>query len=142
MTETHRGACFCGAVEIEATGAPKEMGYCHCRSCRSYSGGPVTAFILWDSGKVKVTKGAELLGRFNKTGMSDRRFCTQCGGHIMTDHPTLGLTDIYAAVIPGVAFRPAIHLNYAETVLPIKDGLLKLKDFPVEVGGSGETVSE
>ena len=23
------------------------MGYCHCRSCRSWSGGPVNAFSLW-----------------------------------------------------------------------------------------------
>ncbi len=30
MTDTHTGACFCGAVEIEVTGAPEAMGYCHC----------------------------------------------------------------------------------------------------------------
>mgnify|MGYP006899058352 CR=1 FL=1 len=29
----------------------------------------------------------------------------------------------------------------AETVLPMKDGLPKLKDFPAEFGGSGETVA-
>ena len=29
------------------TGAPEGMGYCHCRSCRSWSGGPVNAFTLW-----------------------------------------------------------------------------------------------
>src|SRR3569833_2373880 len=41
------GGCFCGAVEIEVSGAPEAMGYCHCRSCRSWSGGPVNAFSLW-----------------------------------------------------------------------------------------------
>jgi hypothetical protein len=60
----------------------------------------------------------------------------------MTDHPTLGLTDVYAATIPSVAFTPGVHVNYAETVLPIKDGLPKLKDFPAEFGGTGETVPE
>jgi hypothetical protein len=35
-----------------------------------------------------------------------------------------------------------VHLNYAETILPMKDGVLKLKDFPAEIGGSGETVPE
>jgi hypothetical protein len=35
-----------------------------------------------------------------------------------------------------------VHLNYAETVLPMKDGLPKLKDFPVEIGGSGESILE
>jgi hypothetical protein len=141
MADSHKGICFCGAVEIEVTGAPLEMGYCHCHSCRLYSGGPITAFALWEAENVKVTRGAEFLGRFNKTGMSDRHFCTTCGGHIMTGHPALGLADVQPAVIAGLAFRPTVHLNYAETVLPLKDGLLKLKDFPAAVGGSGETVA-
>ena len=102
----------------------------------------MNAFTLWKPEHVKVTKGAKFLGRFNKTGMSDRQFCTKCGGHIMTDHPTFGLTDVYAAVIPDMTFKPAVHLNYAETVLPMKDGLPKLKDFPKELGGSGETLPE
>jgi hypothetical protein len=37
---------------------------------------------------------------------------------------------------------PAVHLNYVETVLPMRDQLPKLKDFPVEAGGSGELVAE
>jgi hypothetical protein len=142
MAETHRGSCFCGAVAIEVTGAPLEMGYCHCSSCRAFSGAPVNAFTLWKPEDVKVTKGAEFLGRFNKTEFSERRFCTKCGGHVMVHHPGLGLTDVYAAVIPTLTFIPAVHLNYAETVLPMKDGLPKLRDFPAQVGGSGATVPE
>ncbi len=94
MADTHRGTCFCGAVEIEATGAPLEMGYCHCASCRHYSGAPLSAFLLWRAEDVRVVRGAEHLGRFNRTGMSDRRHCTRCGGHVMTAHPGLGLTDV------------------------------------------------
>jgi hypothetical protein len=60
----------------------------------------------------------------------------------MTDHPHWKLTDVYAATIPSVPFEPALHVNYAETVLPMKDGLPKLKDFPAELGGSGENLSE
>jgi len=41
-----------------------------------------------------------------------------------------------------LAFTPGVHVNYAETVLPMRDGLTKLKDFPVEFGGSGETIAE
>ncbi|MGE0119617.1 MAG: GFA family protein [Dongiaceae bacterium] len=142
MADTHRGTCFCGAVAIEVTGVPLEMGYCHCSSCRSYSGGPVNAFTLWKPENVRVTKGAELLGRFMKTAMSERRFCTTCGGHVMVGHPSLGLVDVYAAMIPTLAFKPAVHLNYAETVLPMKDGLPKLRDFPAAAGGTGEAVPE
>jgi hypothetical protein len=35
-----------------------------------------------------------------------------------------------------------VHVNYASTVLPMRDGLPKLKDFPTELGGSGESIAE
>ncbi|WP_192252754.1 GFA family protein [Mesorhizobium caraganae] len=138
----HRGGCFCGAVEIEVHGTAVAMGYCHCSSCRSWSASPVNAFTLWKPENVKVTKGAEFLSGFEKTEMSDRQFCTKCGGHLMTAHPPLGLVDVYAATIPGVKFTPGLHINYAETVLPMKDGLPKLRDFPAELGGSGIAAPE
>lgn len=142
MSETHKGQCFCGAIEIEVSGTPAGMGYCHCESCRHWSSGPVNAFTLWEPEKVKVTKGAEYLKQYNKTENSDRKWCSQCGGHVMAGHPGLNLTDVYAAIIPTVEFTPGVHVNYAETVLPIKDGLPKLKDFPAEFGGSGEIIPE
>lgn len=138
----HKGGCFCGAVEIEVHGGAEAMGYCHCGSCRSWSASPVNAFTLWKPQNVKVTRGAEFLSGFEKTEMSDRQFCTKCGGHLMTVHPPLGLVDVYAATIPGVKFTPGVHVNYAETVLPMKDGLPKLRDFPAELGGSGIAVPE
>jgi hypothetical protein len=142
MTQRHKGTCFCGMVEIEVAGSPVAMGYCHCNSCRSYSGGPVNAFTLWKAEDVKVTKGSEVLRQFSKTSFSVRRFCANCGGHVLVDHPSLGLVDVHASTIPGLEFVPAVHLNYVETVLPMRDQLPKLKDFPVEAGGSGELVAE
>jgi hypothetical protein len=139
---TYQGECFCGAVRIEADGAPQAMGYCHCRSCRSWSGGPVNAFSLWRPEDVRVTAGAENLATYKKTAMSERQYCAKCGGHLMTNHPTLGLVDVFAATLPELSFQPGVHVNYAETVLPMKDGLPKLKDFPKEFGGSGEAMAE
>jgi len=89
-----------------------------------------------------VTEGAEFIGMYEKTPVSQRQYCTKCGGHVMTNHPPLGLVDVYAAILPTLAFKPEVHVNYAETVLPMKDGLPKLKDFPKEFGGSGEIVPE
>ncbi|MDO9708197.1 GFA family protein [Paracraurococcus lichenis] len=139
---SYKGACFCGAVELEATGEPAGMGYCHCRSCRSWSGGPVNAFTLWAPEAVKVTKGEENIATFAKTEMSHRQYCSKCGGHLMTRHPPLNMVDIFSATLPDLPFKPGVHVNYAETVLPMKDGLPKLKDFPAEFGGSGEMVAE
>ncbi len=140
--QVHKGQCFCGAVEIEVTGEPAGMGYCHCESCRHWSAGPVNAFTLWDPDKIRVVKGQEFLQQYNKTENSDRQWCAKCGGHVMTGHPGLKLIDVYAAIISGIDFKPGIHVNYAETVLPMKDGLPKMKDFPAEIGGSGEEVAE
>jgi hypothetical protein len=61
---------------------------------------------------------------------------------LLTHHPAWGLTDVYAATIPRSGFEPAVHVNYAATVLRMKDGLPKLKDFPPELGGSGATLPE
>lgn len=139
---THKGECFCGAVQIEVTGEPQAMGYCHCRSCRSWSGGPVNAFSLWNPDAVKVTAGAEHIATYSKTPLSERKFCRKCGGHVMANHPPLKMVDVYAATIPTLNFQPGVHVNYGETVLPMKDALTKFKDFPSEFGGSGETVAD
>ena len=136
MAETHKGQCFCGAVEIEVRGDPLEMGYCHCENCRHYSAAPVSAFTLWKKGNVVLTKGAEFLGRFKSSDISERGYCTKCGSHITVEHPTLGLMDVRIGALRNFPFKPNVHLNYAETILPIKDGLPKLKDFPAEIGGS------
>lgn len=142
MAHTHIGSCFCGTVQIEVSGAPEGMGYCHCSSCRSWSGGPVNAFTLWKPDAVRVTAGESALATFRKTELSERQFCEKCGGHLMTRHPTLGVIDVFAATIPTLTFEPGVHINYAETVLPMRDGLPKLKDFPAEFGGSGEMIPE
>src|SRR5213075_2813248 len=94
MPETHTGGCYCGAVEIEVRGEPLEMGYCHCENCRRYSAAPVSAFTLWKKENVVPTKGAEFLGRFKSSEISDRRYCTKCDSHISVDHPKLGLIDV------------------------------------------------
>jgi hypothetical protein len=138
----HKGRCFCGAIEIRVVGKPAAMGYCHCTSCREWSAAPVNAFTLWPPKSVTVTRGADLLGSYSKTPHSIRRWCKACGGHVLTEHPGLGLTDVYAAVIADFAFAPLLHVNYGETALHIRDGLPKQSDMPQEMGGSGTSLPE
>jgi hypothetical protein len=139
---TFKGSCFCGAVELTVTGQPAAMGFCHCTSCRTWSAGPVNAFTLWQPDSVKITKGASNIGTYHKTEKSFRKWCLTCGGHVMTDHPTFKLVDVYAATIPEFPFQPGLHVHYGETVLHIKDGLPKQKDMPAEMGGSGTLLAE
>ncbi len=142
MSETYNGACFCGSVTFAATGAPVVMGYCHCEDCTTWSGAPVNAFSLWTPDSVRVTKGADNMGVYNKTEHSYRKFCKTCGGALMTEHPGFGLVDLYSSVTPDFTHVPAMHVFYASKTISMKDGLPKFQDMPAEQGGSGEMLPE
>ena len=138
----YKGECFCGAVKLETRGQPEGMGYCHCRSCQSWSGGPVNAFTLWKPENVRVTEGGENIATYAKSPASERKYCAKCGGHLMTNHPGLALVDVFAATLPTLKFEAGVHINYEDTVLPMKDGLPKFKDFPGAFGGSDQQLPE
>ncbi len=133
----YKGTCFCREVELTVTGEPVASGFCHCTSCRMWSASPVNAFTLWKPDAVQVTKGASHLGKFSKSPTSVRVWCTKCGGHVLTEHPLWGVTDVYASVLVEFPFRAGVHVNYAEAVVRMKDGLPKQKDMPADMGGSG-----
>jgi hypothetical protein len=63
---------------------------------------------------VKVTRGEDNIGTYNKTDRSYRKWCKTCDGHVL----------------------------HEETVLRIRDGLPKMADIPAELGGSGRTLPE
>ena len=140
--QVYEGSCFCGTVKFTVRGEPAGMGYCHCADCRHWSAGPVNGFSLWNPEALEVTQGEEAIATYNKTENSYRKWCTNCGGHLFTEHPGMGLVDVYAAVIPDLCFEPQLHVFYSEKVLSVKDGLPKLKDMPAEMGGSGELLPE
>ena len=140
--ESYDGACFCGAVRFRATGVPVAMGYCHCTSCRVWSASPVNAFTLWKPDALTITRGAEDVATYNLSPASARKSCKTCGGHLFTDHPQMGLVDIYAALLPTLRFEAGVHVHYGETVLRIRDGVPKQKDLPKEMGGSGVLLAE
>jgi len=50
--------------------------------------------------------------------------------------PPLEMVDVCAGTLPTLAFEPAVHVNYAETVCRMQDGLPKMKAFPEEYGGT------
>jgi hypothetical protein len=102
----------------------------------------VNAFTLWQPSAVTITRGAEQIGSFQKTENSIRKWCKACGGHLLTEHPRWGVTDVYAATIPDFGFDPMLHVNYGETVLHLRDGLPKQKDLPKEMGGTGTLAAE
>jgi hypothetical protein len=142
MSDTYKGRCFCGEVELEATGAPAVVGYCHCEDCQTWSAAPINAFSLWPPDSVRITKGEASVGTYNKTESSYRKFCKVCGGHLMTDHPGMKLVDVYANILQGFTHAPTVHVHYGKKMVAVKDGLPKFRDLPADFGGSGETLPE
>ena len=74
---------------------------------------------------VRITAGAEHVGMYKKTPASERQYCKKCGGHLMANHPQFGLVDVFATTLPTLKFSPGVHVNYAETVLPIQPSISK-----------------
>ncbi len=143
MSDSSRtSGCACGAVQIEISGEPTAIAYCHCDSCRSWLGAPIHVASLWSTPNVRVVKGEERLGLYKRTEASHRQFCTSCGTPVLVRHPAIDLTDVPAGSIEGLADKPTLHVNYGEKVLSVRDGLPKFKDFPKDFGGSGDTLPE
>jgi hypothetical protein len=139
---TYTSGCLCGAVKVAITGDPAVQAFCHCASCRGWLGAPIHAAALWPTPNVNVTQGADKLAVFKKTEASHRQFCTACGSPVLVRHPTLGMTDVPAGTVAGLAYVPTLHVNYGEKVLAMRDGLPKFKDFPKDFGGSGDMLPE
>ena len=139
----YTGGCSCGAVQVEVTGEPAVMAVCHCTDCRGWSAAPVTGACLWAPENVSVTQGEDKLGSYAKVEGHDRKWCVECGGHVFVDHrTTYGLIDVYGSILNEFKFAPKFHVYYEHSILPIKDGLPKFKDFPTDFGGSGDLLAE
>lgn len=139
---TRTSHCMCGAVQLELSGEPAVMAFCHCDSCRGWLGAPIHAASLWPAASVHVVQGADKLGVFKRTEASHRQFCTSCGTPVLIQHPAIGMVDVPAGRIEDLAYQPGLHVHYGEKVLGVKDGLPKFKDFPKDFGGSGDLVPE
>ena len=151
MTQENKdtGRCFCGDVQFSLSGSPELMAYCHCDSCRHWSAGQVSAFTLWKPESLHITQGKDCISSFKKnpgsedvTVHSERKWCKNCGGHVFTDHPGMGLIDVPASILSKIDFTPAFHVHYQNTVQPMQDGLPKFRDLPAEAGGSGDLLEE
>ncbi|MDG2063422.1 MAG: GFA family protein, partial [SAR324 cluster bacterium] len=108
----------------------------------AWSATPINSYSFWRFDQLEITKGLENIQTFSKTNHSKRKFCKKCGGHIMTEHPSSNLVDVFAVILEDFSFKPSIHVNYESKTISVKDGLPKFKDLPEEFNGSGEVLPE
>lgn len=137
----YRGACYCGAVEVEARGAPRTSAYCHCRSCRDWLGAPINAWMIWRSDKVSITGDVT---RSHKNPSSERVACAACGGAVANVKPQIGMTVLFATTLAEASppFAPTLHIYYDERVMDVADGLPKFSTMPKGFGGDDARVAE
>ncbi len=72
-----KGKCLCGTIEVEAPDC-KEVGLCHCATCRRWSGGPLFSIHC---GKGVSFSGGEP-ARYRSSEWAERGFCPNCGTHL------------------------------------------------------------
>ena len=84
------GGCLCGAVRYEASEAPYDVGFCHCRMCQRAFGQGSGNFALFGKGIVRFTKGEPKY--YKSSAWSERGFCANCGSPLgMRDEAGHGL---------------------------------------------------
>ena len=102
----------------------------------------MNAFTLWKPEAVKVTAGSNSSPPFRRRRKARGSIARDAEATFWPIIRLFGLVDVFAAMIPTFKFAPGVHVNYAETVLPMHDGLTKFKDFPAPVwrvrGDDGE----
>jgi len=112
------GGCACGAVRYRLASAPYDAGWCHCETCRRWSGAPAIAFATVPLSDFHVEAGAESLGRFETKLGGERTFCARCGSTLTMHVPhqpdeidvALGSLDQPDRVSPG------FHIFFADKV--------------------------
>jgi len=141
---TIRGKCYCGAVEIEISEPSQNQLYCHCQSCRSWTGQQVMTGAVFSGDAVRFLSGEANVRRFKITDTQklERLSCEQCGAAIGTCVSVLNIYDICVGILQDFVFKPAMHINYQERKVSMPDGLPKFRDFPRSIGGTGEKIEE
>merc|ERR1712100_59862 len=136
---THKGKCFCGAVDWQFEGDPFCQDICHCSDCREWGGALVSHTVGWQEDKFRQLCGD--VAKFSKTGTLERFWCKACGGHCWMRLGQHKLVFSLPGNMPTVPFKPPMHIFCKEARVPLPDdGLAKFKDLPKEFGGTGETV--
>lgn len=125
--------CFCGAITVTVTGAPAGTSACHCSTCRSLSGAPFLANVLFPRAAVTLVAadGTEAITVDTQTSkIVTRRRCAKCFSPVLAE---VSLKQP-RAVVPAALFSPlppgwapAHHIHYDSRVLDMNDGLPKFR---------------
>jgi hypothetical protein len=124
--------CPCKSVELEVSGEPVAQFWCHCTDCQQVHGAAYVAEAIYQAGDVQVVKGDTIAFALKTT---PRISCAKCGTRLFADLPEIGMRGLSGYLLPAGSFKPQFHLNCAEAVAPVRDGLPHYRAKPASFGG-------
>ena len=128
-------SCLCGTCVIQIEGEPISQFYCHCDDCRTASGGAYTAVAIYPEEAMTVVAGQ--LATWAVRNMP-RHHCAVCGTRMLATIESFKAVGLMGNLLPKSRFAPSFHIQCADALLPVLDGLPHYERLPVEFGGSGK----
>ncbi len=112
MSETRKrsGRCLCGAVCLSGQ-STNEVGACHCKTCRRWSGGP---FMEVNCGTDLAIEGADHVSVFDSSEWAERGFCGTCGTHLFYRLKGNGMYIVPVGLFeddPDLAFATQVFID-------------------------------
>ena len=109
------GQCLCGNIQFKIKGEPVWSGYCHCESCRRFTGSVVTSWLGIKNSDLVFTRGQPV--KFEAAGI-DRSFCSICGSSLTYEanyFPNYIQVHIGSLDNPN-KIEPLAHVHFAEKI--------------------------
>ena len=105
------GSCLCGAVAYEVDAPLERIVHCHCQTCRKTHGSAFSSVTAVPREKFRWTRGEDRLGAIESSPGKFRRFCTNCGSHIMAERVAQPVVLLRLGCLDTpVTDRPQIHI--------------------------------
>jgi hypothetical protein len=123
--DTITGGCLCGRTRYQVSGAPRNLCFCHCRSCRRAAGAPLVAWGTFDFQQFRVLDGSAYLLHRSSPPV-ERGFCSVCGT-ALTYRNAQRAADVDVTLVTldePARFEPECHI-WVEERLPwmrLEDG--------------------
>jgi hypothetical protein len=94
-----KGSCLCGKISYEATELSPNVTKCHCKICQKTSGSACSDFTTAPIEGFKWTSGESLLKQYKSSPNGHRNFCSECGTHMPTGHPEMGIYFVHVGTL-------------------------------------------
>lgn len=106
------GKCLCGAITFTVDSPTGTIGVCHCKMCRTWSGGLV--FAIEDARDLAIS-GEGSLGVYKSSDWGERCFCKTCGTNLFWRSEQFGHIAVMAGSIEqedNLTFANEIYVDH------------------------------